>query len=88
MVQVSRPLGVTTYLQEPAREEVWGGKRLVAVVTHTGGGSREEGGHWRTYVCLDETWWKLDSAPVSAVKENPFLWQHHHKITMLAFMPE
>ena len=85
LVQVSRPPGLTTILREPAREAVWGGRRLAAVITHAGLGSLEHGGHCRTYVRIGETWWKLESIPVRAVKENPFLCQDQHKITMLAF---
>ena len=48
MVQVSRPPGVTTQLLEPREEEVWGGMRLVCVMTHSGAGNRMASGHWAT----------------------------------------
>ena len=87
LVQVSRQPGVTTALLEPALEEVWGGRRLVAVATHIGQGSARAGGHWRTYVLDGEVWWRLESlGDRRPVIENPFLHQEGHKIAMLAFM--
>ena len=61
----------------------------MAVLTHSGDGSVEEGGHWRAFVREEEVWWKVDSVPVGRevpVQENPFLGQRHHKIMMLAFL--
>lgn len=89
LVRVSRAQDITTTILEPASEPVWGGRRAVAVLTHGGGGSREEGGHWRAFVREGEVWWKLDSVPVGAempVQENPFLGQRTHKIMLIAFM--
>ena len=86
-MQLSRPAGVTTAILEPALEEVWGGRRLVAVATHIGRGSSKDGGHWRTYIRDGEVWWRLDSlGDRRPVVENPFLKQEVHKIVMLAFL--
>jgi hypothetical protein len=79
---------ISTQLREPAKEEEWGGRRLVSVITHSGQGSNAGGGHYVTYVREDETWWRVDSLPQKASIENPFLMQHRHKITMLAFRAE
>jgi len=80
--------GITTPILEPAGEAVWGGRRVVAALTHIGGGSKAGGGHWRAYVLEGEVWWRVDSLPVGGekpVQENPFLGQETHKIAMLAF---
>ena len=80
---------VSTQLQEPAWEEEWGGRRLASVITHSGQGSKAEGGHYVTYVRENETWFRVDSLPQRVFSiENPFLMQHRHKITLLAFRAE
>ena len=79
---------VSTQLREPAREEEWGGRRLASVITHSGQGSKAEGGHYVSYVREDETWFRVDSLPQRVSIENPFLMQHRHKITLLAFKAE
>ena len=89
LVGLSRAQGITTTILEPTEDPVWGGRRVVAVLTHIGMGSSSTGGHWRAYVREGEVWWKVDSLPVGrevSVQENPFLGQRHHKIMMLSFM--
>ena len=74
LVQVDRPLGSTTPILEPGLEEVWGGRRLVAVITHIGQGSASQGGHCGGYILDGEVWWKLESlGDRIPVVENPFL---------------
>ena len=88
LVQVARPHRVTTPLLEPSSEAVWGGRSLVAVASHTGGGSMASGGHWRTYVLHNSVWFLLDSLPVGGERpqqKNPFLDQEDYKIQILAF---
>ena len=89
LVRVSRNLGISTTILEPASEPVWGGRRVVAVLTHIGRGGQYTGGHWRAYVREGEVWWRVDSLPAGGeipVQENPFLAQGGHKIELLAFM--
>ena len=87
LLQVTRNQNQTP-LQEPASESAWGGRRLLAVATHRGAGSRSAGGHWRCHVRQGSIWWKLDSLPVGGERPeqcNPFLQQDTYKICMLAF---
>ena len=92
LVQVTRArtasMNVTTSLLEPGLEEVWEGRRLVAVACHEGGGGGDTtgGGHWVCYIQQREVWWRLESLPPRAVQENPFLNQENGSISLLAFM--
>ena len=87
LLQVHRHQNQTPLL-EPATETAYGGRRLVAVATHRGAGSRAEGGHWRCHIRQGSTWWLLDSLPSGRERpeqSNPFLQQHKYKICMMAF---
>ena len=88
LVQVNRNQNETPLL-EPSNEAAWSGRRLVAVCTHRGAGSRRGGGHWRSHVRQGPVWYLLDSLPVGGERpeqSNPFLQQESYKICMLAFM--